>query len=289
MSEKKGVAAIVLEYRGAAKTVACLESLREQGLARVLLVDNSGDKESSEALDRMLSEHHFPEGWIELIRPEFNLGFANGVNLAIRTDISSGGHAYYLLMNNDAIATEGVVSRLQQSLDTTEGLAAVAPMLVTGDAVNSPIIWYNRYLGILTSFRIPLSFPYLCGCCVLLKRLVIEDGRLFSPVFFMYGEDVELGWRFLKRGLRIAQLNHVHVEHESGGSSRKGGFFYEYSLVKSHFQLCRLTGAVIEMPAIFLMKFFSMGFRSILRSIRFRTLVPLQAFFFGFACYLLGR
>lgn len=279
MSGNEGVAAIVLDYRGAARTVACLQSLRNQGLEKVLLVDNSEDVASSAALDRMLLEFRFPDGWIELIRPERNLGFANGVNLAIRTDSASGGHSHYMLMNNDAIAPAGLVNCLKRRLDEGVGLAAVAPMLAARGGLKSPIIWYNRYLGILTPFRLPFSFPYLCGCCVLLKASVTEQGQLFSPAFFMYGEDVELGWRLLKRGLGIAQVTELHVPHEFGGSSRKGEFFYEYSLARSHLQLCRLTGTTRETLVILLTKFCAITLRAILRAIRFRNLVPLKALF----------
>lgn len=279
MSGTEGVAAIVLDYRGAARTVACLASLRNQGLSKVLLVDNSEDRASSEELDRMLSESRFDDGWVELIRPERNLGFANGVNLAIRTDLACGGSSHYLLMNNDAIAPAALVDILKRTLDETAALAAVAPMLVASDGQKSPIIWYNRYLGILTTFKLPLSFPYLCGCCVLIKSVVIERGQLFSPAFFMYGEDVELGWRLFRSGLGIAQVPELEVPHEFGGSSRKGEYFYEFSLARSHLQLCRLAGSNFEIPVIFLTKFCAMSVRAVLRSIRFRTLIPLKALF----------
>jgi hypothetical protein len=274
-----GVAAIVLDYRGAARTVACLESLRDQGLEKILLVDNSEDRASSENLDRILSEHRFPDGWIELLRPECNLGFANGVNLAIRTDLASGGRYYYLLLNNDTVAPPKLVEQLKRRLEADAGLVAVAPMIEGGDGLYSSVIWYNRYLGIFTSYRLPFSFPFVSGCCVLMKASAIECGQLFSPVFFMYGEDVELGWRLLKRRLKIAQITELSVQHEGGGSSRKGEFFYEFSMAKAHLQLCRFTSADFEIPIVFLTKFFAMSLRGFIRAVRFRTLVPLKALF----------
>lgn len=276
-----GVLAVVLDYRGAERTVCCLESLKAQGLAKVILVDNSGDENSSRELDCCVSAMGWSEDWLQLVRPKANLGFAGGVNLAIATDMELGGHTHYLLMNNDAVAPPGLVARLVEVLEASPSLAAVAPMLRGGTGQESPVIWYNRYLGILTRKSTPLSFPYLCGCCVLLKASVVKDGRLFDPAFFMYGEDVDLGWRIRQSGLEVASVEDVEILHEAGASSRKGQLFYEFSLARTHLQLVPRTCTILEAPLALITKVFVLLVRAFVRSARYRSVVPLQAFFFS--------
>ena len=214
------------------------------------------------------------------INPGQNLGFAAGVNLAIRTDLDSEApHDRYLLINNDATAEAGLLARLQQGMDEDDGTCIVAPAVVSGDSGTEYSIWYNRYLGLLTRRPTLLSFPYASGCCLLVDKAALLDDRLFDPDFFMYCEDACLCWRLRQQQKSFRVVGNARVHHEAGASSQKAGLFYEYHTTRGHILMAfKAYRFPLEIPLMLTCKFFSLALRSLVRCIRYRSLVPARAF-----------
>ena len=216
------VCAIVLDYRRADKTKICLDSLKGQGLCSVYVVDNSADHGHSEKLVTAINE--LIAGGIDyeirLISAGENLGFSGGVNYAIKKDREdTAPHEYYLLINNDAVACPGMVSKLLQALlEDTDALLA-SPCVITGDNSKEYRIWYNRYLGLLTTSRTPLSFAYASGCCMLVDSTLINNDKLLDTQFFMYGEDAFLCWQIHQARKSFRVVDDACVQHEAGASS----------------------------------------------------------------------
>lgn len=80
----------------------------------------------------------------------------------------------------------------------------------------------------------------LNGACLFLKttiieKLVQEKGYVFHPLFFMYGEDVELSLRLLKHDFSFVVETKLKAQHlESGGGSVKSTqsiFYYWRNLL----------------------------------------------------------
>jgi GT2 family glycosyltransferase len=273
------ICAIVLNYRDAARTEACLCSLIGQGLDTVLVVDNSADEHATDEFAAMLERQRALVGYsLRSLSLGCNLGFARGVNLALNR--ASVFHCdAFLLINNDAIAKPGMVSRLAATL-AESGAEMVAPTVVDAVDKPQPLLWYQRFFGLLTPYPLPGSFPYLSGCCLLVHRKMLEQGRLFDEDFFMYGEDTLLGWRLVRSGKKAFRVGDAFVCHGSTGSSRRGQWFYEYHMARAHVLLAMKTMRhPIEAPLLLASKSISLCLRALWRSLRFCNLVPLKAFF----------
>ena len=276
--EIHNICAIILDFFGSNKTIACLTSLLDQGLDSVVIVDNSGDPQANIQLQEALTkfrQRELPFTIHQIINPR-NLGYAAGVNIALRWLEDNQPHSYYLLINNDAEATTGMLPKLLELMQKHNKIALAAPVINTGEKQISGY-WYHRFSGLIFSHNFVGTFPYLTGCCLLVDRRIIGEG-LFDEDFFMYGEDVELSWRLRLSGWDTACVDQAIVQHEGVGSSHQGGFFYEYHIVRGHILLAwKLVKRRWEIPFLYLGRLLTLSLRSIVRAIRFRSLVPVTA------------
>lgn len=274
--------AILLDYRGADKTGNCLESLLGQGLSTIYIVDNCNHSGWSTRLENTVSDFRAsnPEIDVKLLSTSGNLGFAGGVNFAITTDMASRQpHNFYLLINNDAIAGPGLLTGLFNALKEDRNTMLAAPCIRQQGSVEECGLWYNRYTGILSRHKLPLSFLYASGCCMLVDRRLVNKDKLFDADFFMYGEDVLLCWQLWKKKQPYKLVHTVYVEHAVGASSSKAGMFYEYHTARGHILLAtKACHSGIEIPAMLLTKFVTLFARSLLRCLSYRSLVPARAF-----------
>ena len=271
------VCAIVLNYLGAEKTERCLRSLIDQSLDIVYLVDNSASQLELRALESVIEKLKGGADYtVNLLVNQRNLGFAAAVNGALKVDReTTGGHEYYLLINNDAQASPGLVQALFTRMNDDRRLALVSSA-IRSTAARTCYRWYQRYMGLNLSRRWPSTFPYLSGCCLLVRRDALrEDGTLFDEDFFIYGEDVELCWRMMRERRAYTCIADIAVEHEGTGSSRHGGLFYEYHIVRGHILLARkLWRSRIEIPLLLCVKILFLLVRCMVRSFRHRSLNP---------------
>lgn len=274
------ICAIVLDYHGAERTKKCLLSLVGQGINTILVVDNSEDDRATNALNSVICQIKKGAALdykIKILTPSHNLGFGNGVNFALQ-DKAAQASDFMLLINNDAIASPELVRQLVSTLNESN-IDLIAPQIIDDGGKIQPMLWYQRYISLLTPYQLPLSFPYLSGCCLLFRRELVHTGKLFDADFFMYGEDTLLGWQLNRSGKTMLIDTSASVRHIGQGSSSQYKFFYEFHMARAHILLATKTWTTrLEIPLLLIGKFFSLGVRSVLRCIRSRSLVPLFAF-----------
>lgn len=268
------VAAIVLNYRNATCTLACLRSIATQGVGRILVWDNSQDEgASARELAQKLADSSPGLGQVEQVISPVNLGFAAGVNAAMRHIEATGGADRILLLNNDAVLPEGAVDRLMSAMNRHEGIAVAAPRVRTAGKTRG-LLHHHRWLAIQTSRPLPGSFAYASGCCLLLatKRLPVP---VFDEEFFMYSEDVALAWRVHQENRTIALSDDVLVEHAGSSSSKLGSPFYEYQTALGHMLLTqRLAHSALENVLLTFTRGLALVARSTVRTIRSGSLAP---------------
>ena len=256
-------------------------SLLGQHLQTVIVVDNSADTRAHTELLQVIEDlrHTDPGYVIEILTPEKNLGFSRGVNAALSHDLRTGKrHDYYLLLNNDAIAVPNLVEKLVSAMDQNPQSPLVAPSIDNGTNTTQGLLWYHRYLGLISKRHIPCSFPFLTGCCLIFRRDLVKNGVLFDETFFMYGEDVQLSWNVQKSGGKLSCLKDTLVIHHSGGSSRQGRLFYEHHVARGHMILALKTWRLpIEIPLMVITKFTVLLIRAVVRSVRYRRITPIAA------------
>lgn len=273
MPTKPEIVALVLNYRNAALTLRCLRSLVGQGVARVVLVDNSADalqlRAMREAADALLPELDYP---LLVLATPANLGFGRGINWGLSQLPQQ--YDYLLLINNDAVAEPGMVSALAGAMLMPEVFLATPAAAEGGQG----ILHYQRWLGLLTAKPLPGSFPFPVGAALLCRLPWPWAGPLFDEDFFMYGEDVALGWAIRQHGGRCMSVLDARLQHEPGQSSRRNPLFYEFHVLRGHWLLCSKTATTrLQACLLHVTKAPLLFSRALFRSLSQQSWVPLQA------------
>ncbi len=266
------VVGLVLEYRKPALTRSCVESLLREGCSAVVVWDNSNDGGvSRQALYAAFRD----DPRVALVGGQANSGFAGGVRRGIDHIACEHAGAWVLLVNNDATLLPGALAALRATLQARPEAVLAYPDVRHGGRVVGPM-FYHRRLALVLLNPWPGAFAYASGSLLLVapQRLA---GPLFDEDFFMYGEDVELGWRLGGAG-SMAYLPRVLGEHLGSQGSGAGSLRYETWLVRSHWLLARkLAHSPGDAALNLLGRMLSLPARAVLRSLRYRSLIPLRA------------
>lgn len=276
------ICVVILDYKGMKKTIRCLHSLIGQGISTVCLVDNATYLHESTILAEAESALPGKDYEIKLLKPSANLGFAAGVNYAIKYLLSGCTvYDYLILINNDASAPPGMVNKLYQPhLASNSGLLIAPSIKFNGHIL--PGTWYHRFTGLTLHKQVPGSFQYLSGCCLLIPNSEVRE-NLFDEDFFMYGEDVQLSWMLQKAGKNTLLLDETYIAHEGSGSSRIGQLFYEYHMARGHMLLAfKLANSYWEVPILIIGRMLVMPIRALVRTFRYRSLAPIVALCLAF-------
>lgn len=268
------VAAITIHFRKPELTAACIDSLLTDGWAPVLVWDNSADAGHSM---QVLVNRYSNDPRVRLVANSSNLGFGKGMNAAL-VELGRRGYAgQVLLINNDAVVLPGMRSALLDAAPTPEpSPSLLAPKLLQNDQVRG-WLYYHPWFALVTRRPLPGSFPYLSGCCLLVRR-VDNTAPLFDEDFFMYGEDVELSWRVRKQGGSLYLVDHPWVVHEGSASSGQASEAYERFMVSSHWRLAtKLADRQLESVFMRATRIPSLLLRACLRAIRYHSLTPIRA------------
>lgn len=207
---QKRIAVAIIAYNSENKLVDCFESLKHQSypweLIDLILVDNNS-KDNSVAL----AEKSFAS--VRIIKNTENKGFATANNQAYEL-AKSLGDEYLALLNDDTIVDPDWLSKLVVTAESDAKIAAVQAKLMLWpekDLINS----YGNSLtflgfGFCNNYRETdksdvklFEVPYASGGAMVVKLSILEKTGLFDDDFFMYHEDVDLGWKLRLAGYRI--------------------------------------------------------------------------------------
>ena len=263
------IEAVIVEFRSPVLTLRCIESLLAGGVEKIWIVDNSDDS----GMTRSLLKSALPEGEIEILDAGGNLGFARGVNLGIERCLGDR----VLLINNDAIVEGGAVSKLEAALDSEPSAAIAFPSLLhAGCRVER--VYYNRWLPIITSRNWPGSYEVPRGCCMLLSRSRLPAGPLFDERFFMYGEELQLGWKLDQAKIGITYVDSALVVHVGSAAAVNGSAFYEERTALGHLLMqTEFSGGAAGSLRRFVGNS-ALVARAVVRAMRGRSFVPIRAY-----------
>lgn len=269
------VVGLILNYRDAKRTLRCVRSLLDDGLAHVLVWDNSEDDgQSASELRTLLAG----EVRVEVRISKHNLGFAAGVNRGKERICENFPGSWILLINNDAELFTGATAAMTKALQGAPEAVIAYPTIDHGGRCVGAA-FYQRHFGFVTRRRLLGSIIHASGCCQLLSSERLS-GAWFDEDFFMYGEDVELGYRLGEKG--ILHVPEVWVRHEGSASSGMGSVFYETRMVMAHWILAKkLARNGFELGLFYFARSVSLGSRALVRAFRYRSWTPLKSLLSG--------
>lgn len=220
------VTAVTVNWNRPKDTLECLTSLRRQaGVELQLVVIDNGSTDDSASIIKQAC----PD--VILITTCTNLGFARGFNLGIRYALQAGAE-YVLLLNNDTIAAEDMVTQLILSpFGSREVTAPVIfrygqPNLIwsAGGNINRITLEIDGHHERMPSTGgPPIGRDFLSGCALLVPRAVFDSVGFFDERFFMYYEDLDFCIRVRRQGYQLWLVPKAKLWHKVSTSSGGAG------------------------------------------------------------------
>ncbi len=225
------VSIIVVNYKGAEDTITCLRSFADvdwpEDKLELVVVDNAS---GSDDVDRIKAA--VPQA--KVVRSSTNRGFAGGCNLGVEK--SSG--EYVAFINNDARPDRRFLTAAIPVLDRSPDVGAVATKVLdwdgeTIDFAGAGMSWYGQAfkLGVGqrpgTDPEVERDVLFGTGSSLIMRADVFQRVGGFDEDYFMFFEDVDLGWRLWVLGYRVRYVpasvsyHRHHASMSSIGSWRE--------------------------------------------------------------------
>jgi len=236
---------IVLNWNGKDDTLECLRSLQNIDYKnyKILVVDNASEDGSVGAI-----QSEFPN--IEILVNANNLRFAGGNNVGIKYGLQHDAD-YILLLNNDTAVDGRFLSSLIHCINETKDAGIAGAKIFY--FFDKRRIWYAggnlnfatgsfKHRGIRQReselYNAVEEVDYITGCCMLIKREVIERVGMLDESYFIYGEDADYCLRAKNAGYKLMYIPSAIVYHKVSVSS--GGnfsWFKNWNKLKSNLRL----------------------------------------------------
>jgi GT2 family glycosyltransferase/glycosyltransferase involved in cell wall biosynthesis len=230
------VSVILVNFRGTDDTLEAIARLGEvdwpvERLEIVVVENASGD--DSAARIRAAAPH------VVLVESTTNLGFAGGCNLGVNR--SSG--EYIALLNNDAKPDRAWISAAIAAFGRSPRIGAVASRVLDWDGekvdyIGAALTWYGMGYKPFTGDPVP-STPDVArdvlfgtGSAMFVRRAVFAELGGFDERYFMFFEDVDLGWRLTLRGWRFVYEPASLAFHRHHASMKAYGSHKEQYLLE---------------------------------------------------------
>jgi GT2 family glycosyltransferase len=171
----------------------------------------------------------------EIVKSPVNLGYARGNNLGIDRALAQGAE-YVVLLNDDTEVAPHSLDILVGAGEKDKQVGALCPMIYYFSARHT--IWFGggRFNPVSYELSAPnagtidaggqqelIDSDWLTGCCLVLKRSVLEKLGPLDERFFIYWGDTDFSLRIKKVGFRTVVVPRAHIWHKvslsTGGDS----------------------------------------------------------------------
>src|SRR5450830_1751191 len=230
------VSVVLVNYRGAEDTITCLRAFDEidwpaDRLELIVVDNNSGDGSVGrirEAVPRAV-----------VVESSSNTGFAGGCNLGV-------AHAtgeYVALINNDARPDRAWVSAAVSAFEQDATIGSVACKVLDWDGglidyVDGSLTWfgmgYKAEVGKpdTGAYDVAKDVLFGTGAAMFVRTELFREVGGFDERFFMFYEDVDLGWRLNLLGHRVRYVPGSVAYHRHHVTIKKFGSFRESYLLE---------------------------------------------------------
>lgn len=208
------VSIIIITFNPGKLIIDCLNSIKNSNYHafEVIIVDNNSIDNSINAIKDSFK-------FIHIIHLNHNIGYGAAANLGINQ--AKGG--LIIIMNQDIIVNEDWLINLVRAYKNN-GVAIYQPKILR--TTNPNVISSAGNLRNLAAFPIlrgsgmssklfnkTEELHYASGACFMIPKTIIKTIGLFDPAYFMYAEDLDLGWRALLFGYKLIYVPPAIVYH----------------------------------------------------------------------------
>jgi GT2 family glycosyltransferase len=231
----KNVDVIIVHYGDIANTQNAIERVEKYATHRnVIVINNNPEIDIEKEIEKKKSRIFINSGK--------NIGFAAGANLGIKQAMEDSAD-FVLLLNNDASIAHDIVNSLLQVFKRNKIIGIVGPVIKfkksgklyydmggTIDAHTGKAHHMNEEVRVASD---PIQVQYISGCCMLIKKEVIDVIGGFDERFFLYYEDVDYCLRAYYAGFDTFIAPTSVITHKLSASIGHNSKKSIYHLVKS--------------------------------------------------------
>lgn len=241
---------IVINWNGEKDTIACLQSLTRVTYdnMHVIVSDNGSRPDSLRAIRAWAADAGLHLGTAGDVPPENadsalrticllengrNLGFTGANTVGIRHAMQRDA-AYVMFLNNDTLVTPDFLTRMVRVAESDPAHGIVGCKTLLGDGSDEPRrVWslggyeyvygnpMNRARNQVdqADWKGVLPSDLVCGCCMLIKRAVIEKVGVQDDTLFFGIDDVDYSLRASQQGFRNVLALEAEIYHEGSRST----------------------------------------------------------------------
>jgi N-acetylglucosaminyl-diphospho-decaprenol L-rhamnosyltransferase len=177
----------------------------------------------------------------QVVRLDRNAGYGAAANAGVAA--LPAACTAVLISNPDVTLSTETVSRLRDALLADPAIGIVGPRILNSDGSTYPSAraipsirsgtghalfsrvwprnpWTRRYHSEAFRSDANTDAGWLSGACLMLRRSTFDELGGFDERYFMYFEDVDLGYRAGRRGLRNVYVPGAVVTHIGGETTR---------------------------------------------------------------------
>ncbi|OGG04423.1 hypothetical protein A2W14_01960 [Candidatus Gottesmanbacteria bacterium RBG_16_37_8] len=237
---------IIVHYGDPQVTLSCLKSLSGVGNKIPVIVLNNNSAPLSDAITSL------PQ--VTVVNCTENLGFAKANNEGIKIALKRQAENI-ILLNNDTLVSPDLISELISFAENNGQIGLVSPKIYFAEGHEfhkkryrpkdlGKVIWYagglidwkNIYAAHVGvdevdhgQFDKVSSTDFATGCCMLIKRKVLEKIGLFDENYFLYFEDVDYSQRAIQAGFQVFFNPQVFLWHKNAAASfGPGSVLHQY-------------------------------------------------------------
>jgi GT2 family glycosyltransferase/glycosyltransferase involved in cell wall biosynthesis len=230
------VSVVIVNFRGAADTLQAIANVNgldwPEELLEVIVVENGSGDDSLDVL-RARAPH------VTIVESSENLGFAGGCNLGV----SHSSGEFVAFLNNDAKPDSAWVRAAVARFQASSTVGAVASRVLDWDGelvdfIGSAMTWYGMGYKPFTADPVPQRYEaparvlFGTGSAMFVRRSVFDELDGFDESYFMFFEDVDLGWRLNLLGYTYAYEPASFAYHKHHASMTSYGPFKEQYLLE---------------------------------------------------------
>jgi GT2 family glycosyltransferase len=234
-----GVDVAIVTYGGGELLAECVAAVRDQGVARNLVVDNASRDDTAARAAAIAG--------VEVVRNPLNVGYAAAMNQAYARTTAP----YLLSLNADCVLDAGYVGACMAVLDASPRVAAVTGVLRLPDGrIDSTGIVVDDAYRARDRDRHAESpsvdDPFgVSGAAALWRRSALDavGPKPWWEWLFVYWDDVEIAWRLRDNGWTFACALDATATHRRGSDTAEPDFIEAQSLRNRLATIARHRGA----------------------------------------------
>jgi len=216
----------------------------------VIILDNNSNKDDLSY--KLLADYQTKYSNLKVIYNKDNLGFAKANNIGIKQSLGR----YVLLLNPDVIVESNVVKILSDYMDSNQNVGMSGPKVLNPDRTFQtsclrgepyPMCVLYHLSGLAGIFKNNSKLNQftlmhldknqiqkaagLSGCCMMVRKELIEKIGAMDEQFFLYQEETDWCWRAFKAGAELIYNPEAIIVHDRGSITKQ-------RLLKTNYVFC---------------------------------------------------